>query len=413
MLAAFVPILPYLLPNDVELNPSVQSSLTQVFCFRSVEQTFAVHQLIYSLLDCSTFALMASSNEVSWPSAYWALPPLAMNSMLQPAGEICGFDSSLRIYLRSSPIVCAMDTVFIFIRFAFYAYHGYPLRWAASAIVAARSPVAEVPRPDDDVDEDPEPGRFLLLERNAYLLYLALGVGVVTQFVKLMACSGMPWTQVWGCFYILSYLVVEVTYKLGKNQRDAPATNDALQRQEEWIEFWAKVCGVAAILLQLGILASVDMKGIPPNPVLILKWTFICVRFGTHFAVCLIHLPFMALKIDAGKALPDQHWGFLLMSILVPHIILASTQGYRFTQLYFMVSVMISYFSWMLYFFPVTKKYVLLCEAGNRGESENRGRRNVLAFDFFCRILCFSIFWYAVHYDPTGTVKPPWTNYLG
>jgi hypothetical protein len=62
------------------------------------------------------------------------------------------------------------------------------------------------------------------------------------------------------------------------------------------------------------------------------------------------------------------------MSILVPHIILASTQSHRFSQLYFMVSVIFSYFSWMLYFFPITKKYVLLCEPGNMGEPKNRGR---------------------------------------
>jgi hypothetical protein len=300
-----------------------------------------------------------------------------------------------------------MDTVFILIRFAFYAYHDHSVRWAAREIIAARGPVDEDSRPGDAVNEDLKPGRLLSSERNIYLLCLILGVGVFTQFIKLMACSGVPWTQVWGCFYVLSFLVVEVTYRLGKAQTDAkskPARNDALKRQERWIDVWEKICGVAAILLQLAILASVDMKAIPPDPV---RWTYICVRFGTHFAVCLIHLPFMALKIDAAEPLPDHHWGFLLMSILVPHIIIASTQSYRFSQLYFMVSVIISYFSWMLYFFSVTKKYVLFCEPGNRG------RRNVLAFDFCCRILCFSIFWYAVHYDPTETVKPLWANYLG
>jgi hypothetical protein len=120
---------------------------------------------------------MASSNEVSGQNAYWALPSLAMNSMLQPVGRICGFDASLRIYLRSSPIVCAMDTVFILIQLAFYAYHGHSARWAAREIIAARGLVDEDPKPEDAFNEDPKPGRFLSLERNIYLLYLALGVG--------------------------------------------------------------------------------------------------------------------------------------------------------------------------------------------------------------------------------------------
>ena len=368
--------------------------------------------------------MMASSNEVSWQSAYWSLPALALNSMSQPAGKICGFDASLQIYLRSSPIVCSMDTVFILIRFAFYAHHGHKAHWSASKIVCwaareiitARGLVEEDPKLEDIVNEDSRSGLFLSWERNIYLFYLAVGVGAVTQFIKLMACSGIPWTQVWGCCYFLSFLVLDVTCRLGKSQGDAqskPAYNDDQNRRKKWIAGWEKVCCVAAILLQLAILASVDMKAMPPDPILVLRWTFICVRFGAHFAVCLIHIPFMTLKIGTAEPLSNRHWGFLLMSILVPHIIYAFTQNHRFSQLYFMVSVIISYFSWMLYCFPQSKKYVLLYEHGNNVEPENRGYLNVLAFDFFCRVLYFSIFWYAVHYDSTGTVKPSWSNYLG
>ncbi|KAH8807921.1 hypothetical protein F5884DRAFT_857483 [Xylogone sp. PMI_703] len=363
---------------------------------------------------------MASPNQVSWQSAYWSLPALALNSMLQSAGKVCGLNASLRIYLRSSPIVCAMDAIFILIRFAMYTSHGYSILWAAKAIAVARGIVDEDHRPEDvptenlELEDTPnenrEPGRFSSTERNIYLLYLALGVGVITQFFKLMACRGIPWTQVWGCFYVFSYLIEEVTRRLAKVKlypRSQPAADDILRLQEKWVDFWERACGVVAIILQLAILASVDMKAIPPDPILMLRWTFIFVRFGAHFAVCLIHVPFMVINFDSARVMPDQHRGYLLMSILVPHIILLSTQDYRFSQLYFMISVIISYFSWMLYFFPATRRYVLLCE-NNLG-----GRWNVLAFDFFCRTWCFSVFWYALHYDPTGTYKPSWADYLG
>ena len=95
------------------------------------------------------------------------------------------------------------------------------------------------------------------------------------------------------------------------------------------------------------------------------------------------------------------------MSMLLIYILLASFQRFHFSQLYFMCSIIISCFAWSLYFFPVVKTHVLLYQPGNRGYD------NVLAFDFFCRILCFSLFWYAVHYDPTGTFKPEWTQVLG
>jgi hypothetical protein len=362
---------------------------------------------------------MASSNEVSWQSAFLALVPLALNSMSQLAGRTCGLDASLRIYLRSSPIVCAIDTVFIFIRFALYTRHDHSVLWPARKIIAARGLIDKDPNPEDAVDEDPKPGQLLSLETNIYLFYLVLGVVAITQFIKIIFCSGVPWTQVWACFYAFSFFVVDVTNRLGKAQKytkSKPAEDDTLKQQESSIDFWEKFFGVVAIILQLAILASVDLKAIPPDPVLIVRWTSICLRFGAHFSVVLIHLPFMAFKIDAAEPSPEHHGGFLLMSIIVPHIIVACTQKHRFTQLYFMVSVNISYFSWMLYFFPATKKYVLFSEPGNRWRRNVQvfdSFRNVLAFDFFCRILCFSVFWYAVHYNPTGTVKPPWTNYLG
>lgn len=333
--------------------------------------------------------------------------------MLQPAGKVCGFPASLRIYLRCSPIVCAMDAVFILIRFAFYAHHGYSSFEAAREIVAARECDNDDDRADRIRNEGPKQGRYALTDpnKNILLFYLVLGVGVITQFIKLMACSGIPWTQVWGCLYLLSFFVAEGTYRLAESRpyaRRHPTRDSPLRLREEKIKTYEMACGVAAILLQLAVLASVDMKAIPPDPVLILRWAYIGVRLGAHFAVCLVHIPFKTLIMDANGTLEEYQWGFLLMSILVPHIILACTQGHRFSQLYFMISVIISYLSWMLYFFEGTKKFVLFCEP-----SQRKGWPNILAFDFFCRILCFSIFWYAIHYNPTGTRKPSWANYLG
>jgi hypothetical protein len=66
-----------------------------------------------------------------------------------------------------------------------------------------------------------------------------------------------------------------------------------------------------------------------------------------------------------------------------------------------------------LYFVPATRRHVLLCGSGG-GEGERGGHYgNVLAFDFFLRILCFGLFWYIWYYDPRGTWKPNWANNLG
>ena len=388
---------------------------------------------------------MASSNEVSWQSAYYALIPIALNSMLQPrepTGKTCGFDASLRIYLRSSPIVCALDATFILIRFIFYTRrHGYgnSLTRAAKEIRTVRGLVDNRPRPESAAHEELGPGRLLSQEFNTYLLYSVTALGVVTQLPKLTAYSGgsgaILWTKVWAWFYFGSWIVVEVTFWLAWLESDINLNRAEIEAWDRWIARCEKVFGWLAILVQLGILAAVDMKAIPPDPNIPLRWWFRGMRFAAHCAVFVVHLPFLMIssKIDAKQAVPSHYMGVLLIFILIPHIVSALTQDNRFTSLYFMVSIMISYFSWMLYFFLWTKKWFLFCEPegriepGNRREVGNRhgvqirveplhmetGLWNVLAFDFFLRIVFFSAFWYVVHYDPTGTTKPQWADYLG
>ncbi|KIM98753.1 hypothetical protein OIDMADRAFT_57100 [Oidiodendron maius Zn] len=397
---------------------------------------------------------MESSNEVSWQSAYYALIPIALNSMLQPRepiGTTCGVSASLRIYLRSSPIVCAMDAAFILIRFAFYMHRrgrsdvrtikGIIVR-AAKDIRDTRDLVDERPRTEEDVHERPRPGRLLSSEFNTYLLYFAIVLGVVTQLLKLTAYSGgsgaIQWTQVWAGFYFGSWFVVEVIFWLAKLEDDTDLNRAEIKALERWIAPCETVFGTLAILVQLGILATVDMKPIAPDPNILSMWFFRGVRFAAHFAVFVVHIPFLKIsrKIDTKQAVPGHYMGVLLIFILVPYIVLAWTQGQRFSALYFMISIMISYLSWMLYFFSWTKKWVLFCEPGgsiapsNIGDVENRsgvqirvpryeggsGKKvwqNVLAFDFFLRIVLLSAFWYVVHYDPTGTAKLQWANYLG
>jgi hypothetical protein len=146
---------------------------------------------------------------------------------------------------------------------------------------------------------------------------------------------------------------------------------------------------------------------IPLDPNLIRRWAFHFIRLSAHFVVFLVYIPLMAPQSDVPTLSPNGCLGGLVMSILVLYLLLIGFEGHHFSQLYFMVSIFISCLAWLLYFIPVAKTHILLYESGNRGHW------NVLAFDFFCRILCVSLFWYAVHYDPSGTSKPKWAEVLG
>ena len=70
-----------------------------------------------------------------------------------------------------------------------------------------------------------------------------------------------------------------------------------------------KVFGTLAILVQLGILATVDKKPIHPDPNILSTWFFRGVQFAAHFAVFVVHIPFLKIshKIDTKQAVPGHY----------------------------------------------------------------------------------------------------------
>lgn len=227
--------------------------------------------------------------------------------------------------------------------------------------------------------------------------------GGLLPFIKLMGCSGIPWTQVFGCCYFISFVVAE-----GMNILTALTNEIGDHTEVPLLAFYERGVSGLAMTLQLALLAWADLAGVPPDPILSRRWAFRGFRFSGHCIVFLIYLPvILALQPHAPGPVPTRRLGYLVLSILSILIILAVMNNYRFSQLYFIWSTIISGFSWGLYFFPMAKKHVLLCEPGNRGFG------NVVAFDFFCRVLGFSLFWYKEYYDPKGTSKPKWTEMFG
>ncbi|CZR61872.1 uncharacterized protein PAC_11769 [Phialocephala subalpina] len=293
-----------------------------------------------------------ASNEIFWYSAFGSLLPLAINTMMQPSGRICGFDPSLRTYLRASPIVCAFDSITIIIRFITYRRLGFPYAVAAKKVLNARV----------DGHEDIESGGIRSLEQVLFLRCACFIVGVLSQVIKLMASTGIQWTQVWACFYLSSFLALEGMNTLSEFAVEEVNTNPAKDDPiEDRLFLFDRFCGGLAVLLQLALLAWVDLAVIPPDPNLMRKWTFRLLRFSAHFIVFLIHVPLMALQSDASTPTPNRRLGGLVMSMLVIYILLAGVQRLHFSQL----------------------------------------------------ILCFSVFWYVVHYDPSGTYRPQWAGFLG
>ncbi|KAF2001537.1 hypothetical protein P154DRAFT_619221 [Amniculicola lignicola CBS 123094] len=350
--------------------------------------------------------------QVSWQSAFWSLPPLAINTMMQPSGRVCAFHPSLRTYLRSSPIVCAVDAVFILVRFSIYMLldklHSPAL--AAKRVLAVRNQPSGESKGVEGMKGRRDRG-LQELEQKSFFRILWFVAGVLTQTVKLMACKGLPWTLTWGCSYLGSFLVVEVMRALDRSSDEKAVKIPEESQLEYWLGHIERALGGAAVLLQLAVLATVDLAGIPPDRNISKRWKFRTLRLFAHFVPVFIYLPFILSHSDDPARSNTRRMKSLVLSMLLVNIVLITLHSlnYRFSHMYVLWSLGISMASWLLFFNSETRKHVLMCEE----ENMRIGSKNVFVFDFFSRILCFSLFWYVWYYDSSGTSRPDWTNNLG
>jgi hypothetical protein len=136
---------------------------------------------------------------VEWQTVCWILIALAMNTMAQPAGRVCGISSRYRTYARCSPIVCAADMVSIVTRLLITCFY---LR--TSPVTALRMLKAERYK-----DVEPIEG-IRVIEQYTWLRWVYFILGALPQAIKLMSFRGTPWTQVVGLIFLVSFIIVEM-----------------------------------------------------------------------------------------------------------------------------------------------------------------------------------------------------------
>jgi hypothetical protein len=216
------------------------------------------------------------------------------------------------------------------------------------------------------------------LEQVPFLRWVWFVIGVLPQIIKLMACSGLPWTQAWGSFYLASFAVVEL---MGALTQFAPEEDEFTQNRpsDRLLDICGKSLGTVAVLLQLAVLAWVDLAVIPLDPDLMQRWGFRMLRLCGHLVVLLIHVPLIVLMSESPRLSPDLRRAATVLSMLLICVLLSGFHNLnlRYTQMYFMWSIIFSASAWLLFFLPVTRRHVLLCD------SRTSGYWNILSFDFF------------------------------
>jgi hypothetical protein len=157
---------------------------------------------------------------VSWQTIFWTLVPLAIGSMSQPGGRICGLSSRYRTYLRCSPILCSADALSVVLQLiASYTYQRQSVLEAIGTLLHERfnpdeglggqEPGDDILAPEREREFEGEAEGILSLEKMTWLRWLWFILGTLPPTIKLMAMKGIPWEQAWGMMFLASWVINE------------------------------------------------------------------------------------------------------------------------------------------------------------------------------------------------------------
>lgn len=183
----------------MEFQPRSQTLLETVYELKTTF-AFALQRLMFILLiygSLGALSLVASSIAVqvlegftteesktlSWPSACWALVAIALNTMTQPSVAILGFRPQYSFVLRSSPLICVLDTVDTM----FNAAHGGIEQrsvFKGFGLAYYQGRFADI--------QPGYGGSFGALCENTVFHALLVLLGAIPQVIKLYAARGIP-----------------------------------------------------------------------------------------------------------------------------------------------------------------------------------------------------------------------------
>jgi hypothetical protein len=394
-----------------------------------------------------------SASWLAWQSAFWALIPLALNSMLQPAGRISEYNATISFFLRISPIICIVDAVSsVALIISYMAHDGVGFRIATRAWADLRF------RPDEgeSMSESASPSRQGEVEtiEASPLVRLIVFIITVTQSVKLFACTGIPWTHAWAYMFLGSFVLLEVCLRVGYTldndtfRRNAPAEliercSNPPRGWRTWmvIDFMLKRSASIQIVLTMGslmLLVPVPFQfdllaGWLQTILVLLPWYF--PAFPWHFLTFIVNTPlilFYVISLPFGKANSvvsnlmfqwlrlissgqwvERFWWLLMNLVLVSALVFLTTvcSNLRISDqtrrvLRFVVS---------LIFGPRPRQRVT--------DPHTAIQESLVSFSsdyqpylvFWLPLLTFlaTLLSYAMRYDPNGTFRPGWTDNLG
>lgn len=196
----------------------------------------------------SPISTLPSPSQLSWQSALWALIAIALNTMTQSSPSSNSLFIDPFSLLRASPIVCIADLLVMLLWLLRLTLFSRPRLSFLKAVQCFRK----------------ETGLEKKKERVSILTIVLFVLGPLPQFIKLNACSGIPWTLTWSWMYMLCYLFTTISIVCDRGgteghhlPRAGTTLSDDTKVSLNKNAFWIYVLAYAAQLISSAWLARV------------------------------------------------------------------------------------------------------------------------------------------------------------
>ncbi|ERF73578.1 hypothetical protein EPUS_07512 [Endocarpon pusillum Z07020] len=386
----------------------------------------------------------------TWHVVFWVLMALAISSMAQPAGKICGRPGRYRVYLASSPILCVADAVSMLAHLAAAMYYmGIGPKKASQLVVLARSDDA---REGVGIESRPSAG----FQSHTWPRIFFFIMSTLPAAIKLASLSGVPWTKTWGMMFVTSFIAIELVTLLSRTSDPADKTSISASPDLRSIEhekgdqrgqvLRAKAARLSRTVefldlffFRLGLLAHAGLiawtmamlRGVTANPYLHDLCLIVKVALGLLVTLFSVTVWWYLLRGCITGSLPKgdsmkRALIWLLKGYYVLLFLPEEKPPNRKTRLPLYFDSMNQYVVIWLHLFaflfmcwwilhPICKRWptiarALLLDPGGRDASQGEEARAWISFCFFMSNLGLCVLWYAFRYDSTGTVNPSWTD---
>jgi hypothetical protein len=362
-------------------------------------------------MSTSQNAAGSLEGQVPWYSIFWALVAFSTNSMAQPAGMVCGGPPYVSFLLRSSPIICIIDTLFLFCRLVYYM-------WTGSNFAEAHKSLLRLRFQSWDVGIDDKVDTFRSLQRDRAVRWILFAF-LLPQILKLYFFQGLIWAKIIASMYLASFVVVELLVVW-------PRLPDSLtEKREKTIKASGALslcyisCALAvAFLLWFSATALRDILGEPnhtlPKHLGLASFALSSLLVALGYVTCMHGCQSIRDALEPS---------FLLVLFLgIPWIYYAVEPQLSLRVSQPLTIQLVSaglLVGWaavgVLFATAVTAPTRKAAQEGEATQAAKvrRYQEKVAAWYFMILHVVTAILYLMYSYDPAGTFRPPWTECLG